>query len=599
MAQRRGMQRRALQMDFEHQSLIGVTVEYEAPLSHNAPTLEHLDAKLHMNLLGSVTAPSSDAHQVRFNSKLVHEQCPLFWTANLLTKEECEAIIHTSERAGFQSLQGYDSTYRNSTRLLVFDPRLHKLINERLEHDCFKRRFAEQSDAPYGLRSLKFSKDVGVNPCFRINRYQHVEKFDYHRDAQYIGSETIRSGYTMIVYLNDHDSETEFIMTAQDAATYAKAVDGVTVSEELKYIQETCPDSAQIFKVKPRAGQALIFHQRLLHRGVVNMSTEPKYVLRTDLTRFVSHVGEEYCPERSLLAKKLFHCAQIRELQQLPATQHYELAQSLQVHAAQQGSLSIDTKERLQSYLSEYPDTYKGPNFTVVERAAGRIVVEFSGEVSVVLKALMHYVAVTENGRFVHKIETWLGSSDYKKHDWQYDVEHVVSQLGWQVLEEKELQRRHVGKHGKQATSSEGDHDEEGDEGQEAPAYQLETPCIEHSGYCCCGLGYGDGALKAQHPTGVPKLTHCAHDVLIKGDASFGTVTLISPGRSYNHASCQCHVHELDPDGTPTNRTSLLSFHATYEVLSQPVAVASVDSAERDGSSNAVLSLSFTPLVEL
>eukprot|EP01116_Phalansterium_solitarium_P013387 TRINITY_DN30746_c0_g1_i1.p1 TRINITY_DN30746_c0_g1~~TRINITY_DN30746_c0_g1_i1.p1 ORF type:complete len:292 (+),score=62.25 TRINITY_DN30746_c0_g1_i1:295-1170(+) len=100
-----------------------------------------------------------------------------------------------------------------------------------------------------------------LNDLIRFCKYNPGGLFGAHRDGIYIRSDTQRSMYTVMLYLNSdfEGGETNFLHGADE-----EHVQGVSYS------------------LKPEAGSCLVFLQDLLHEGLPLLSGL-KYMLRTDL----------------------------------------------------------------------------------------------------------------------------------------------------------------------------------------------------------------------------------------------------------------------------------------------------------------------------
>lgn len=231
------------------------------------------------------------------------------WTiSNFLSNDECDSVINTCENVGFDNVE-----WRNSSRLMVFEDneKLENIIKLRLKDDGFLNRLNTVNHVkPYGFHSdtIQWSYNTEqINNCFRINKYEKDQGFYPHRDAQYTESSTRKSNYTMLIYLNDdfEDGETEFFIPLKD---YINT--GYLINEELRKF----PFIKAPFK--PRKGMAIIFDQRLIHKGK-NVLSGTKYVLRTDMIcngeKYLDYVStiEELTYK---LCRGIFRQAQYQEL---------------------------------------------------------------------------------------------------------------------------------------------------------------------------------------------------------------------------------------------------------------------------------------------
>lgn len=104
---------------------------------------------------------------------------------------------------------------------------------------------------PYVVETFGKYQAIGLNEMFRIYKYEVGERFKMHRDGSYERNEEECSFFSFLLYLND-----DF----EGGETYFE--EGVTV--------------------KPKTGDALLFHHPLRHEGRQIISGM-KYVLRTDI----------------------------------------------------------------------------------------------------------------------------------------------------------------------------------------------------------------------------------------------------------------------------------------------------------------------------
>lgn len=237
---------------------------------------------------------------------------------HFLVDEECDEMIQSCETVGFKKLENYDTHYRDSERLLVFDnnQQLMNTINKRLNKHVLSKLNKEKIK-PYGFftNHYEWSDINGVNQCLRISKYNNSNGFNYHRDAQYTANDT-RSVYSLVIYLSNTEGDIAFVTTTNSH-------DGKTIDEEIKYMDKS-------ITIKPKKGTALIFDQRLIHKA--HPCTE-KYVLRTDLLvsgQKQSHIENIEEKKIMTLTQKLFRQAQYYDLNHdNKAKELYEICISL------------------------------------------------------------------------------------------------------------------------------------------------------------------------------------------------------------------------------------------------------------------------------
>jgi len=284
-----------------------------------APSLESLDPKLSMLFFHDAFTPSPSLEcSLALPHRLNKHSAPQIWEiSDFLSAEECDALIDRVQ-ASVRPL----GRYAPRDRLLAFDvnDRLLDLLQTRLHHsDSLTQRLASHGMVePYGFAPpTKWHPHMSLNPCLRFTRF---------RDAQFTtSSQYCRSTFTLLVYLNDSSSETEFLLS--DPVTSSGQADlvycGLTVDEELAHLGT----SGRRIHIRPEKGKAVLFDQRLLHKSTPLSDDSPKWVLRADVLLMGSPIEttdgkstQSASPvflETQRLCRELFRQAQYLELNDL------------------------------------------------------------------------------------------------------------------------------------------------------------------------------------------------------------------------------------------------------------------------------------------
>jgi predicted 2-oxoglutarate/Fe(II)-dependent dioxygenase YbiX len=165
-----------------------------------------------------------------------------------LSEEECRALIHVSEAAGFAPaiIEGkLDGPFgftalegRNNHRAAIDDLQLSLTLWNRIAR-CAPATFANRRVA-------------GLNERLRFYRYDAGQSFGPHTDGCYERATGERSLLTVMIYLN---------------ADFAGGETYFLQSEKL---------------IAPETGKALLFSHHLLHEGRP-VTRGRKYILRTDV----------------------------------------------------------------------------------------------------------------------------------------------------------------------------------------------------------------------------------------------------------------------------------------------------------------------------
>eukprot|EP00026_Physarum_polycephalum_P011799 Phypoly_transcript_12043.p1 GENE.Phypoly_transcript_12043~~Phypoly_transcript_12043.p1 ORF type:complete len:280 (+),score=50.74 Phypoly_transcript_12043:171-1010(+) len=203
-----------------------------------------------------------------------------FLVHNLLTLEECRQYIEISEemeysQAPLRNLDTLNSTnfsldnstivIRNSLRVLFDCPdQIAKTLNQRL------LPFLDAQVECEG-KSWKVCTEEPINKRWRFNRYNKGNFFKPHFDAGFVYSDTKKTLFTFILYLNEgcEGGETTFYPGNKKFA-WEKPQEGIER------------------KIVPKAGTALVFFQsgdlNPRHEGAEVLSEDKlKYILRSDL----------------------------------------------------------------------------------------------------------------------------------------------------------------------------------------------------------------------------------------------------------------------------------------------------------------------------
>jgi len=235
---------------------------------------------------------------------------------NFLSDSECDEIIINGEKNNMEYLN-----YRKSYRIIALDSNknLVKTISNRLEQHNFISSINKLKCIPYGFDSYNINWNNNdssqINNCFRMNKYIS-SNFKIHRDAQLTISKTIKSNYTMLIYLNDNfdGGETIFQIPNKNDINVDNIYNGISATEE----SELLKDKSIFHFEKPAKGKCIIFDQRILHKS--NNCNGTKYVLRTDLINTGTlkneneQIKSDVINKIEKLTKCLFRQAQLNEL---------------------------------------------------------------------------------------------------------------------------------------------------------------------------------------------------------------------------------------------------------------------------------------------
>lgn len=189
---------------------------------------------------------------------------------NFLTPTECRDIILQAEGFGLRSC-GYSKTIRITDRVSVMGedlaaalfararPFLHDIEVTR-DRSCESGRQGIRTDVTPGIWS-----PVGLNPCFRVCRYDEGGFFLPHFDHGFDDHQGHVSLKTFMLYLNDgfDGAPTTFY---SDRQAHYKVPDPVN----------------KVYDLQPERGACVIFNHCITHDGGMLRSGQ-KYILRTEV----------------------------------------------------------------------------------------------------------------------------------------------------------------------------------------------------------------------------------------------------------------------------------------------------------------------------
>ena len=191
-----------------------------------------------------------------------------FVLRHVLSPAECEHFIAASEALGMRD-SGYDRRVRRVDRVVALGSEVASLIYSRCREHFEPRPMpparGKQRDGPR-LR-MQWRPD-GLNPCFRVCRYEKGGVFFPHLDGVYEESAARRSQLTFMLYLNDVPREHG----------------GATSFYDGRQRPYQPPDPQFVRRAyQPEAGSCIVFDHTLLHDGGALLGDAPKYIMRSEV----------------------------------------------------------------------------------------------------------------------------------------------------------------------------------------------------------------------------------------------------------------------------------------------------------------------------
>jgi len=213
-----------------------------------------------------------------------HKGGAAFVLQNFLTPNECQDFIHQAEMLGLSHC-GYSKRIRQTRRVAAASNEVARVLFDRLK-PFLSEEEGRQNDNTSPSSNIDLSRKLstawypegvsksmrpydwhpmGLNPTFRICRYDKGGFFFPHHDGGFFVNEFHQSIKTFMVYLNDdfEGGETRFYNELQ------------------RHYQKPDPDHA-IYSYRPRAGDALIFNSHITHDGGRLLNGQ-KYIMRSEI----------------------------------------------------------------------------------------------------------------------------------------------------------------------------------------------------------------------------------------------------------------------------------------------------------------------------
>lgn len=156
---------------------------------------------------------------------------------SILTEKECKDLI---ERVGTWTY--VDRGIANYHRATFTDERFSRMLFDRIAHLV----------PPY----FKGKRVVGLNPMFRMSKYDDGGRFEIHKDRINVDTHGNRACMTLNIFLNVPEKG-----------------GGTLFYDENKTLWKN---------VRPQTGKGALFDNQVYHEGE-KVEKGPKYLLRTDM----------------------------------------------------------------------------------------------------------------------------------------------------------------------------------------------------------------------------------------------------------------------------------------------------------------------------
>lgn len=242
---------------------------------------------------------------------------------NILKKNETNEIIHNIQTIFLpKPLTTYSSNERQCNRICVIDSNFARLLWSRMSHVIQKIKCKNEQWKP-----------LRINDCMRISEYPSPSiGFTPHYDNQYNESDTIKSFFSIVIYLNNGFDGGDTLFYECDES---KLNGGITIREEIDINGGI--DAYKLTRIKPISGNGILFDHSFLHASD-KIIKGTKYIIRTDLI-FETVGSQKYT--KTILDQLKYHTslnffrdAQFLELNGKidKASEFYERANTHKIH---------------------------------------------------------------------------------------------------------------------------------------------------------------------------------------------------------------------------------------------------------------------------
>ena len=124
-------------------------------------------------------------------------------------------------------------------------------------------------------------KPTGINHDLLFAKYPCNGSFAPHTDGHVIENFNYRSFYSIILFLNTIPSLSYGGSTRFYNYNAIKNLKLIKINNDIQ--QWTCDNKYITHEIEAKAGRMLIFHQSLVHEGVLTIPPYNKYIIRTDI----------------------------------------------------------------------------------------------------------------------------------------------------------------------------------------------------------------------------------------------------------------------------------------------------------------------------
>jgi len=231
------------------------------------------------DLDGIIEKDYDSAKEIR--KEVIFEDGSAFVLHNLLSRKECEAIRNQADKFGLiESIYGSRTNLtRQCNRVSLMSDALANLLFTRarpflidLEIHYNRKHNANEPAQPFQERGLedycrgKYSP-YGLNPCFRVVKYNPGGFFYPHFDGGFAVSEEKVSLKTFMIYLNGSED-------FEGGPTNI-------FNEKQKHYAKPLQENVE-YAYHPQCGSCLVFNHRITHDGGKLLAGE-KWLLRTEV----------------------------------------------------------------------------------------------------------------------------------------------------------------------------------------------------------------------------------------------------------------------------------------------------------------------------
>jgi hypothetical protein len=244
------------------------------------------------------------------NNNDTNNNANIYYLDNVLTITECDKLCRAIDHHDQLSFWNTDAlgraneearNFRNADTIEMHSPFFAEVLWNRIKHvfndtsnddihnddDKIDDKYniiisdSNENNINYERELIGTWKPTGINHDLLFAKYPCNGSFAPHTDGHVIENFNYRSFYSIILFLNTIPSLSYGGSTRFYNDNAIKNLKLIKINNDIQ--QWTCDNKYITHEIEAKAGRMLIFHQSLVHEGVLTVPPYNKYIIRTDI----------------------------------------------------------------------------------------------------------------------------------------------------------------------------------------------------------------------------------------------------------------------------------------------------------------------------